>query len=116
MGEVMKKLRESEDRVEALRNDALAEKALMERDHQEALKAKDDIIASGMKDLQDAREEIQELSVKLKSLEELHQTDLETTANMTVELKELREFQEQTQGGRQGCEGGFASFGYLQEL
>uniref|UniRef100_A0A803Q7B8 Uncharacterized protein n=1 Tax=Cannabis sativa TaxID=3483 RepID=A0A803Q7B8_CANSA len=39
---------------------------------------------------------IQELIAKLKSLEELHQTNLEATTILTVELKELREFWDQT--------------------
>uniref|UniRef100_A0A803P4B2 Uncharacterized protein n=1 Tax=Cannabis sativa TaxID=3483 RepID=A0A803P4B2_CANSA len=42
---------------EALRDEALVEKALMERDHQAALNAKDDIITSGRKDLRDSKEE-----------------------------------------------------------
>uniref|UniRef100_A0A803QJB7 Uncharacterized protein n=1 Tax=Cannabis sativa TaxID=3483 RepID=A0A803QJB7_CANSA len=51
----------------------------------------------GKKDLRDSREENHELLVKLKSLEELHQTNLEITTNLTIELKELREFWDKTQ-------------------
>uniref|UniRef100_A0A803PAR1 Uncharacterized protein n=1 Tax=Cannabis sativa TaxID=3483 RepID=A0A803PAR1_CANSA len=41
--------------------------------------------------------EIQGLTEKLKTLKELHKTNLETTASMSVELYELREFWERTQ-------------------
>uniref|UniRef100_A0A803NKC1 Uncharacterized protein n=1 Tax=Cannabis sativa TaxID=3483 RepID=A0A803NKC1_CANSA len=38
----------------------------------------------------------EELIAKLKSLDELHQTNLEATTNLTVELKELHQFRDQT--------------------
>uniref|UniRef100_A0A803QQ71 Uncharacterized protein n=1 Tax=Cannabis sativa TaxID=3483 RepID=A0A803QQ71_CANSA len=84
------------DQMEALRNEAQEEKALVEQNHQAALKVKDDIIASSEKNLRDSREENHELLMKLQSLEVLHQTDLETTTNLTIELKELREFWDKT--------------------
>uniref|UniRef100_A0A803QDX0 Uncharacterized protein n=1 Tax=Cannabis sativa TaxID=3483 RepID=A0A803QDX0_CANSA len=71
MDGVLRKLGESENQMETLHNDTL--------------------------DLLNAQEEIQGLMVKLKTLEELHKTDLETVVSMSAELKELRKFWEQTQ-------------------
>uniref|UniRef100_A0A803PCQ8 Uncharacterized protein n=1 Tax=Cannabis sativa TaxID=3483 RepID=A0A803PCQ8_CANSA len=71
----------------------------MERSHQEALKAKakevkekddalrtrDEAMTKARCELREAKEVAEELSAKMKSLEELHQADLKTTANLTVE-------------------------------
>uniref|UniRef100_A0A803Q6I4 Uncharacterized protein n=1 Tax=Cannabis sativa TaxID=3483 RepID=A0A803Q6I4_CANSA len=61
----------------------------MEQNHREALKARDEVISTVRRDLRDSKEEVQELTAKLKSLGELHETDLETIVKLTVEVKEL---------------------------
>uniref|UniRef100_A0A803PZ65 Uncharacterized protein n=1 Tax=Cannabis sativa TaxID=3483 RepID=A0A803PZ65_CANSA len=86
MDRVLRKLKEAKSQMETLCNDTLAEKALKER-YKEALKAKDRTIASGQKDLLNAQEEIQGISMKLKALEELDKTDIEIVANMSFELR-----------------------------
>uniref|UniRef100_A0A803Q7J2 Uncharacterized protein n=1 Tax=Cannabis sativa TaxID=3483 RepID=A0A803Q7J2_CANSA len=84
----MRKLRESEDWMESLHSEGLVEKALRKRD-QVKLKITDDVIASNQKDFLNAQEEIQGLSAKLKTLEELHKIDLETTASIASRTKFL---------------------------
>uniref|UniRef100_A0A803P4K5 Uncharacterized protein n=1 Tax=Cannabis sativa TaxID=3483 RepID=A0A803P4K5_CANSA len=69
----------------------------MEQNHQEALKAKDEVLATAKRDLRDSKEAIKELTAKLKSLEELHQENLQSIANLTVEVKGLHEFKEQAE-------------------
>uniref|UniRef100_A0A803QHS5 Uncharacterized protein n=1 Tax=Cannabis sativa TaxID=3483 RepID=A0A803QHS5_CANSA len=55
----------------------------------EVLAARDEIITAARRDLRDSKEEVQELTAKLRSLEELHQNHLNTTPSLTVEVKEL---------------------------
>ncbi|XP_060965650.1 uncharacterized protein LOC133034561 [Cannabis sativa] len=111
MDEAMKSLRDLAAERKAFQEEAQEKEAQAERRHQEALKSKseelrakddalkalDEAVTKARHELREAKEAVEDLIAKLKSMEELNQADLKMTANLTVEVKELRDSEDQTQ-------------------
>ncbi|KAM6556757.1 hypothetical protein CsatB_003776 [Cannabis sativa] len=76
-----------------LREEAQQREVELEARHHEALKAEGE--ARARRELWEAKEAMDEMATKVKSLEELHQADLQSKANLVVELKELKDFRDQ---------------------
>ncbi|KAM6554235.1 hypothetical protein CsatB_024269 [Cannabis sativa] len=90
---------------EAIRREAQAEDMIqaeaqrrgrMEAHHQEELRAQTEAAEKARRDLREAREALDEMAAKVRSLEETHQSDIESKAALAAELKELRDYKDQS--------------------
>ncbi|KAM6600854.1 hypothetical protein CsatA_020463 [Cannabis sativa] len=90
---------------EAIRREAQAENMIqaeaqrrgrMEAHHQEELRAQTEAAEKARRDLREAREALDEMAAKVRSLEETHQSDIESKAALAAELKELRDYKDQS--------------------
>ncbi|KAM6571072.1 hypothetical protein CsatA_015152 [Cannabis sativa] len=87
--------RRREAQAEAMIRDEALRRDRLEAKHQEELRAEGEATAKAKREFREAREALDEMAAKVKSLEEVHQADLESRANLAVELKELKDFNDQ---------------------
>ncbi|XP_060961621.1 uncharacterized protein LOC133031883 [Cannabis sativa] len=87
--------RRREAQAEAMIRDEALRRDRLEAKHQEELRAEGEATAKAKRELQEAREALDEMAAKVKFLKEVHQADLESRANLAVELKELKDFKDQ---------------------
>ncbi|KAM6556126.1 hypothetical protein CsatB_003145 [Cannabis sativa] len=85
-----------EAQAEAMIRDEAQRRDRMEAHHQEELRAQTEAAEKARRDLREAREALDEMVAKVRSLEETHQSDIESKAALAAELKELRDFKEQS--------------------
>ncbi|KAM6571825.1 hypothetical protein CsatA_015905 [Cannabis sativa] len=85
-----------EAQAEAMIRDEAQRRDRLEAQHQEELRAESEAAAKAKRELREAREALDEMVAKVRSLEETHQANLESRAALAAELKELRDFKEQT--------------------
>ncbi|KAM6575103.1 hypothetical protein CsatA_023430 [Cannabis sativa] len=84
-----------EAQAEAMIRDEAMRRDRLEAKHQEELRAEGEATAKAKRELWEAREALDEMVAKVRSLEETHQANLESRAALAAELKELRDFKEQ---------------------
>ncbi|KAM6560681.1 hypothetical protein CsatA_029920 [Cannabis sativa] len=85
-----------EAQAEAMIRDEAQRRDRMEAQHQEELRTQTEAAEKARRDLREAREALDEMVAKVRSLEETHQSDIESKAALAAKLKELRDFKEQS--------------------